>query len=118
MATKEFIFEQIEKEFTAARTAKEGGNDGKARVCARRAVGHTMSWFVSKYPRSGQRSDAMSQLQGIQNDPMFSQDVHDAAVRLTTKISGQFSYSSLNDPIEDAKTIINAITILMESNAI
>lgn len=113
MPSKEFFFEQIEKEFSAAREALKIGNDGKARVCARRAAGQAITWFLSKFPKKGWGTDAMSQLQSLKDDDSFPQEVRHAAERLTTKVSDRFNYQFSTDPIHDAQIIIQHIERLM-----
>jgi hypothetical protein len=118
MPAKEYYFEQIEKEFAIAREAIRTGNAGKARVCARRAAGQAITWFLSKFPRPGWQPDALSQLQRLNSDESFPPTVRDAAQRLTTKISDRFTYPFSTNPIEDARVIIEYITSQMQSDAI
>ena len=115
MLSQEYFFGQIEKEFATAREALKVGNDGKARVCARRAAGHAITWFLSKYPRQGWGTDALRQLQNLKDDPSFPQDVREAAERLITKVSDQFRYPFSTIPLEDAQIIITHIEKVMEA---
>ena len=117
MPTKEFYLERIEKEFATAREALKSGNDGKARVCTRRAAGEAIAWFLTKYPRSDWAPDAIRRLESLNNDPFFPVEARDAAHRLTVKISDQFTYPFTTNPIEDAEIIIRCITLLMEHDA-
>lgn len=118
MPTKEYYFEQIDKEFAVAREAITAGNEGKARVCARRAAGQATTWFLSKFPRQGWQPDALNQLQRLSNDESFPQHVRDAAQRLTTKISDRFTYPFSANPLEDARMIIDHISSRMQSNVL
>lgn len=117
MRSKEFFSERIEHELTTAGIALTAGNDGKARVCARRAAGLAITWFCSQFPRPAWHTDAMSQLRHLKDDESFSSDVRDAATRLTTRITERFTYPFSTDPIEDARIIVNAITKLMDDHA-
>lgn len=116
MPTKEDYFEQIEKEFAMAREALAVGNDGKARVCARRAVGQAITWFLSKHPHPSWGRDAFRQLQHLKDDETFPIEIRQAAVRLTTKVSDQYLYPFTTDPLEDARLIIAYIEALMNSH--
>ena len=50
----EIIFMKINKELTKAEQAMKEGNDGMARVCARRACGNAISfWLRSEERRVG-----------------------------------------------------------------
>ena len=115
MPTREFYNEQIEKEFAAAREAREVGNDGRMRVCARRAAGLAIRWFLSKHERDGWGSDALRQLQHLKEDEFFPQEVRDAAMRLITKVSDKFTYAFATDPVEDATLIVRYIESVMNS---
>ena len=112
--TKNDIIYRVEKEFITARTALAAGNEGKVRVCARRAAGHALSWFLTKYPRTGWGNDMLSQLHAAKNEPTFPKEIRNAAERLTAKISDRFDYPVSVDPIDDAQSIVNYIRSLME----
>ena len=114
MISKEHVTDLIEKEFSVARDALAAGNEGKVRVCARRAAGHALSWFLTKYPRTGWGNDMLSQLHAAKNEPTFPKEIRDAAERLTTKISDRFDYPVSVNPIEDAQGIVHYIRSLME----
>ena len=114
MPSKEYYFEQIEKEFAAAREALQSGNDGKARVCSRRAAGHAIRWFLERHSEKKWGADAMNQLSHLRDDASFPVNVRDAATRLTTKISDRFTYPFTTNPIDDAQCIITHISTLME----
>ena len=114
MPTKEFYFDQIEHEFATAREAVRIGNDGQARVCARRAVGQAITWFLLKFPHNGWGTDAMGQIKKLQEDNSFPQEVRSASERLTTKITQQFTSPFSTDPLDDAAIIIEHIKKIME----
>jgi uncharacterized protein (UPF0147 family) len=109
MPQESTYLENIEKEFASAALALKEGNDGKVRVCARRAAGHAISWYLNAHPRAGWGSDAVSQLSAVMNDPAFPDDVRNAASRLVKRVSDDFAYSRAEDPVVDAKTIVNCI---------
>ncbi|HMD13821.1 MAG TPA: hypothetical protein VKI62_04285 [Bacteroidota bacterium] len=117
MQSREYFLSKIQQEISTARESVEVGNEGKARVCARRAAGWAIQWFVSRNARPDWRIDAMSQLRLLQGDESFSNDIRDAARRLSTRISDRFEYSPSADPIEDAIIIINEITRMLGRDA-
>ena len=55
----------IEQELAAAQAAQQDGNDGKARVCARRAVALATDMWLARLPMPLWRGDAMAQLRQI-----------------------------------------------------
>ncbi|HLX11257.1 MAG TPA: hypothetical protein VKS81_00460 [Bacteroidota bacterium] len=113
MPTKDYYFEQIANEFAMGREAERIGNMGMARVCARRAAGQAIGWFLTKHSRPTWGSHFMRGLNGLKDDNAFPQEARDAAVRLTTHITDQFKYPFSSDPLADAQIIIDAIKQLM-----
>jgi hypothetical protein len=107
--TKEEHLREIEKELGAARTALERGNHGMVRVSARRAAGRALAWFLDARPQEDWGPDTMSRLTRLRLDPSFPEDVRAAALRLTTKITENFSYTSASSPLEDARRIIEYV---------
>ena len=101
--------EAIEKELTTAREAVRIGNDGMARVCARRAVGQAIFWYKTKFPRPSWGQMAINQIRMVCLDPAFPDDVREAAVRLTTQINDRFKYPFSEDPLSDAALIIGFV---------
>ena len=98
--------EQIEKELAAAEAALRDANEGKARVCARRAVALAAEASLERMPRPGGRGDAMHHLRQIQQEESFPLPVRQAAERLSTKITQRDATPFTSDPIADAKLII------------
>jgi hypothetical protein len=117
MPAKEYYLEQIEKELATAREAQRSGNDGKVRVCARRAAGQAITWYLSRYPHPAWGPDALTQLKQLKDDPSFSQASRDAAMRLTSKVSEHFTYQFSTHPLDDADIIIHEVKRLMEPDA-
>ena len=113
----QYFIDQIELELAAARAAAEAGNDGKVRVCARRAAGKALSWYLSRHHHPDWGTDAVRQLLHAAEDQDFPQEARVAAQRLTTKISDRFKYPFSTDPIEDARIIIETVIRRMKSDA-
>ena len=107
----------IEEELAAAETARQNSNDGKARVCARRAVAlATEAWLAQRsIPRW--RGDAMAHLQQIQQDESFPLPIRQAAERLSTPVTHQHTAPFTTDPIADAKFIIAHLSSITSEDA-
>jgi hypothetical protein len=101
-----FSLEQIEKELAMAEAALREANEGKARVCARRAVALAVEASLERFPRPGLRGDAMHQLRQIQQEESFPLPVRQAAERLGTKTMQRATTPFTSNPIADAKLII------------
>lgn len=100
----------IEQELAAAQAAWTSGNDGKARVCARRAVALADEAWLAKQSDGSFRGDAMAHLRRIQQDHLLPVSVRDAAERLSTAVTQKDSAPFSTDPIGDAGIIIGFLT--------
>ena len=105
--TKEQVLDQIHREFDIAAGAQKGGNEGMVRVCARRAAGAAIGFWLSSHPEKNWGTDAMNRLRSLQLDQTIPASVVDAAVRLTAKITEQFRSPFPTDPITDSRIIID-----------
>ncbi len=105
--TKDEALSSIEREITTAREAERKGNDGMARVCARRAAGVAITFWLESHPGVRWGMDAMSQLRALQADESFPPEVRSAATRLTTKVTEQFTSPFSTHPVDDARVIVD-----------
>jgi len=96
----------IEQELAAAEAARQNSNDGKARVCARRAVALATEAWLARLPLPRWRGDAMEHLRQIQQDTSFPLPIRQAANRLSTSVTHQHAAPFTTDPIADARLII------------
>ena len=97
---------QIEGEFDSARQALKRGNDGRARVCARRAAGIAIALRLQKRDATAWPPDAMNQLRFAERDLSLPEDVRNAAARLTARTTREFSPRFDTNPIEDAQILV------------
>jgi len=100
----------IEQELAAAEAAMKIGNDGKARVCARRAVALADESWLAKRSDQTFRGDAMGHLGRIQQDLSMPLPIRQAAERLSTTVTRKDSAPFTTDPIGDARIIISYLT--------
>lgn len=99
--------EEIRKELATARAARERGNEGMARVCARRAAGVAVAHWLERHPHKAWKRDAMNLLREVESDDTLPDAVRNAARRLTTRITEKFTLPFTEDPMKDATIIIN-----------
>ena len=100
----------IDRELAVAEKAWLNGNQGKARVCARRAVAIGVEAWLARHPRTAWHGDALAYLRGIQLDRSFPLYVRQAAERLTTSVPRRGSLPFTSDPIGDARVILTHLT--------
>ncbi len=98
--------ERIEEELAKAATRLREGNDGLARVCARRAVALGAQHRIARKGVIAPPADAMSQLRKIQEDEGFPLRVREGAQRLMTKVTQRDQVTISTDPIADARLIL------------
>ena len=96
----------IEHDLAAAEAAWKNDNDGKARVCARRAVARAAEEWLERRSTARWPGDAMEHLRQIQQDASFPLPIREAAERLSTKVTHRQTAPFTTDPISDAKLII------------
>jgi len=102
----------IEQELAAAEAALKIGNEGKARVCARRAVALADEACLAKQSDQPFHGDALAHLRRIQQDLSMPLLIRQAAKRLSTTLTRKDSAPFTTDPIGDARIIIAYLTAL------
>jgi hypothetical protein len=107
----------IERELAAAEAARQERNDGKARVCARRAVAHAIEAWIARFSVPGWRGDAMAYLRNIRENASFPLPIRQAAERLSTPITRQHTAPFATDPVADAKFIITNLSSITPEDA-
>lgn len=107
--------EKIEEELRQASHWRTEGNEGRARVCARRAAG----WAVGNYRRRSSHTDvdddAYKQLIWLRDQTDEDRELREAADRLCTKVREDFELPHNEDPLEDARLIIDGLRDLPTS---
>ena len=99
--------DQIEQELAKASEGLKNGNDGLARVCARRAVALASQHWAEQRNLPAWQGDAIHQLRQIQGETTFTSSVREAAKRLLTKVTEQEQSPMTTDPITDAHIILD-----------
>ena len=105
--------DQIEEELARAAKGLQDGNEGLARVCARRAVALGTQNLAERSGRPAWPGDAMHQLRRIQGEATFPLDVREAAQRLITTVTQQDQAPMSTDPIADARLILTHLDQLI-----
>ncbi len=103
------VLERIRREFDRAEEARNAGNPGMMRVCARRAAGMAITAWLDRNPRRGWGIDAVTQLRHLQAESDVSAHVRQAAGRLTARVNADFQHPFQNDPVDDSRLIVEAL---------
>ncbi len=103
------VLEQIEKEFQLAEQARAKGNEGQARVCARRAAGIAIRDYLTQQGTPPRSASAYDLLNLIKNDPLLSSDLRLIADHLTLRVTEEFKLPVDADLVAEARTLCNEL---------
>lgn len=94
---------EIQAEFEKAAQARQRGNEGQARVCARRAAGIAIREYLSRGGIRPPSTSAYDLLNSIKEDPLLPQDLKLLADHLTIRVTEEFKLPVDVDLVEEAK---------------
>ena len=99
----------MDSEFAKAEEARAKGNEGQARVCARRAAGIAIREYLT---RRGQRVPSVSAvdlLNLLKDDPHLSPDLKLIADHLTLRVTEEFKLPVDADLVAEAKKLCDEL---------
>jgi hypothetical protein len=99
----------IEAELSNAQASRMKANEGRARVCARRAAGLAVSIYFEQETTEQPPQSAYRLLQWFSLREEVPEDLRLAAKRLTVRVTPAYELPHKEDPIDDARKIISAI---------
>jgi hypothetical protein len=99
----------IEAEFVHAHYSRAKGNEGRARVCARRAAGLAIGIFFEQCMSKSPPKSAYSLLQWFSQREEIPEHLKLSAQRLTERVTPEYKLPHNEDPIEDAQRIVTTI---------
>ena len=100
---------QIQEELLLAKQSRIEGNEGRARVCARRAAGAAAQRFLLNAGIADRPENAMDSLQTLRSDQSLPDRVIKAVDRLTQKVDLDYNLPADVDLIIEAETVIQYI---------
>ncbi len=103
------IQEQIEKEFELAKQARVKGNEGQARVCARRAAGIVIRDYLTRKGAHPGNASAYDLLNLLKTDPLLSPDLKLIADHLTLRVTEEFKLPVDVDLVAEARKLCNKL---------
>ena len=77
---------KLETEFERAEAARANGNEGQARVCARRAAGIAIREYYARRGQSVHTPSAYDLLQLLTDEPQLPSELRQAAIYLTLRL--------------------------------
>jgi phospholipase/carboxylesterase len=103
---------KIDGEMQKAFDSRSDGNEGRARVCARRAAGFAIGPYFQIQTGETEPSSAYDLLRWLADRNEISYEVREAARRLTVQVTPDHNLPHPEDPLNDAKEIIATISEL------
>jgi len=97
--------EQLQKEFDMAAQARAKGNEGQARVCARRAAGIAIREYLTRRGIRPPSKSAVDLLNLLKDDPLLSPDLKLIVDHLTLRVTEEFKLPVNADLIAEARTL-------------
>ena len=100
---------QIESELELANTSREMGNEGKARVCARRAAGIAIREYFNRrgVPVSG--ASAYDLINKLAEMPDASTEVKELCSHLSTRVTEDFELPTEIDLLKDSLQLCHTL---------
>src|SRR5690349_12079805 len=100
---------EIQTEFERAAQARERGNEGQARVCARRAAGIAIREYLSRDGIRPPSTSAYDLLNLIKENPTLSPELKLLADHLTVRVTEEFKLPVEVDLVEEAKQFCDGL---------
>jgi HEPN domain-containing protein len=97
--------EQIQKEFERAEQARARGNEGQARVCARRAAGVVIREYLNRQGIHPKSTSAVDLLNLLKDDLLLPPHLKLIVDHLTLRVTEEFKLPINADLVAEAKTL-------------
>jgi len=101
--------EKISSEFARAEQARANGNEGQARVCARRAAGIAIRDHLERKGIKPRSPSAYDLLNLIKDDPLLSPDLRLIVDHLTLRVTEEFKLPVDADLIAEARKLCDEL---------
>jgi hypothetical protein len=97
---------EVDAEFEKAEQARARGNEGQARVCARRAAGIVVREYLTRQGIRPPSASAYDLLNLLKNDPRLARrpDLQRIAHHLTLRVTEEFKLPVNADLVAEART--------------
>jgi HEPN domain-containing protein len=101
--------EKLQKEFELAESARARGNEGQARVCARRAAGIAIREYYARRGKNIRTPSAYDLLQMLANEPQISPEIRQVAGYLTLRVNEEFKLPVDVDLLAEARKLCDRL---------
>lgn len=96
---------EFDKEMHRALTVRAQGNEGQARVCARRAAGSAIREYLTRLGQPVPSPSAYDMLNLIASDQTLDPAARQAAMNLSMRVTEEFKLPVAVDLVEEARRL-------------
>ena len=107
---------QIKEELLLAKQSRKEGNEGRARVCARRAAGAAAGAYLTRQGMAKKTDNAYLSLQTLKQMENFPDRIQIAINRLLQRVDGNYQLPPEIDLIHEAGIVIQFLEIGQNGN--
>ena len=100
---------RINAEFDMAETSRNSGNEGRARVCARRAAGIAIREYLDRNGFTVQSKSSTELLTILADSNEISSSLREIASHLTLKVSEDFKLPIDADLVDESRQLCRAL---------
>jgi hypothetical protein len=100
---------KLQSEFERAESARLGGNEGQARVCARRAAGIAIREYYARRGQHVRTPSAYDLLHMLADESHLSPELKQAATYLTLRVNKEFQLPVDVDLLEEARKLCDGL---------
>ncbi|MBC8505203.1 MAG: hypothetical protein ISR58_03145 [Anaerolineales bacterium] len=109
MSTKPNWKIRLQNELEQAQTAREAGNEGKTRVCARRAAGIAIGEYLQRNNIPNSSSSAYNRLQFLASLPDSTPRTRQIAQHLMLRVNEEFKLPIDADLIAETRELVEIL---------
>jgi len=100
---------RFEREMAVAAQARDQGNEGKARVCARRAAGIVANEYMKRQGVSTPNATAYDRVRLLANWPNIPAGVSEVVEHMTTRVDMDYRLPEDVDLVADARWLAETL---------
>jgi hypothetical protein len=100
---------KIQSEFERAEIARKQGNEGQARVCARRAAGIAIREYYTRRGKIVRTPSAYDLLQLLADEPQLAPELKQAATYLILRVNEEFKLPVDVDMLDEARKLCDGL---------
>ena len=100
---------RLQSEFQRAKQAREKGNEGQARVCARRAAGIAIREYLARKGITSTGTSAMQLLNLLREDPLLSPHLKLIVEHLSLRVTEEFQLPVDADLVAESRQLCDEL---------